>query len=157
MIDEKRADKILKTIRGLEHELIADKAGKPIDYYRNRCLEGIEKIKALRDDGKSSIYDKEWYLKAAFNVYAVLQAKDDPPDGGSQDYARRELADSPALRSSRGFAKMNWSKIGWTKGGAADRLRGYYGGYVIKGMKPKYPDDLSKTDYWAVKDDKKKD
>ena len=38
MVYNKFAKKILKTIRGLEKEMVADKGSKPLDSYRNRCL-----------------------------------------------------------------------------------------------------------------------
>ena len=42
MIDEKRADKILKTIRGLEHELIADKVGKLTEDFIEESRENLK-------------------------------------------------------------------------------------------------------------------
>ena len=154
MVYNKFANKILKTIRGLEKEMVADKGSKPIDSYRNRCLTLIEKLQEIYS-GDDHSREKIECLKSAFDVYSNLQRKSDE-NSGTQDIARRELADTPRLRSSRGYASMNWSAIGWTKGGGSDRLRGYYGGPKVRGLKTPYRDDLSKTDYWCVRDDKRK-
>ena len=154
MSEIKKADSFLKTVRNLEYEVIADKGSKPLDYYRNRCLNWIEKIQGL--SLKAS--DKEWYLAQAFSVYHKLQDRTDPP--GTQDTQNREIPASnlkeqdKTLKSSRGYAKMNWSGIGWSKTTTSDNLRGWYGGYKI-GNRYFRGKDLSKSDYWAAKKEKK--
>jgi len=91
-------------------------------------------------------------------VYHKLQDRTDPP--GTQDTQNREIPASnlreqdKTLKSSRGYAKMNWSGIGWSKTTTSDNLRGWYGGYKI-GKNYVRGKDLSKSDYWAVKKEKK--
>ena len=154
MTEIKKLDSILKTIRNLEYEMVADKGSKPIDYYRNRCLNWIEKIQNMSLDPA----DKEWYLVQAFNVYHKLQDKDDPP--GTQDTQNREIPASnldqhdKTLKSSRGYARMNWSGIGWAKTSTNDSLRGWWGGYKV-GKYYTRRKDLRHSDYWAAKKDKK--
>ena len=154
MIYNKLAKKTLNTIRGLEKEIIADKGKTSLDSYLNRCLTLIEKLQKIYSDDNQS-REKMECLKSAFDVYSNLQRKSNE-NAGTQDVAGRVLADTPRLRSSRGYASMNWNAIGWTKGGGGDRLRGYYGGPKIKGLKRPFPDDLSKTDYWCAKNEKQK-
>ena len=170
-VNYKKANKLLKTIRELEYGLMRKGRAKPVDYFLNRCLNNIEKIKALPiEDG--SMADKDWFLEQAWLVYLKLQEVKNS-EGETQDYAYREIAisnlsdddgteyenimqspQSANVRSGgRGFARVDWRTMGFAVTKKYDTLRGWYRTVWPKGYN--VLKNLEDTDYWVFKNGSK--
>lgn len=166
IVNYRKANKLLKTIRQLEYGLMRKGRAKPVDYFLNRCLNNIEHIKALpiEEEGGG---DKDWFLEQAWLVYLKFQEVK-TQEGETQDYAYREVALSnltdddtatyenlmePPVANVRsgglGFARVNWDVMGVRSGKKYDRLRGWFRTVWPKGYK--FLSNLEDTDYWIFK------
>ena len=168
IVNYKKASKLLKTVRQLEYGLMRKGRAKPVDYFLNRCLDNIEKIKALPAD-EDSTGDKDWFLEQAWLVYLKFQEVR-ALEGETQDYAYREVAVSnlseadnktydnlmePSIANVRsgglGYARVDWNTMGVATGQKYDRLRGWFRTVWPSGYK--FERNLEDTDYWVFKND----
>tara|TARA_R100001086_G_scaffold67379_1_gene31494 strand:- start:3597 stop:4148 length:552 start_codon:yes stop_codon:yes gene_type:complete len=168
IINYRKANKLLKTIRELEYGLMRKGRAKPVDYFLNRCLNNIEKIKALPTDEDGG-GDKDWFLEQAWLVYLKFQEVR-ALEGETQDYAYREVAVSnlseednktydnlmePSTANVRsgglGFARVDWKTMGVATGKKYDRLRGWFRTVWPRGYN--FSRNLEDTDYWVFKND----
>ena len=166
IVNYRKANKLLKTIRQLEYGLMRKGRAKPVDYFLNRCLNNIEYIKALPID-ESDTGDKDWFLEQAWLVYLKFQEVK-VLEGETQDYAYREVAlsnltdddaatyenlmESPvanARSGGLGFARVTWDAMGVRSGQKYDRLRGWFRTVWPKGYS--ILSNLEDTDYWIFK------